>query len=121
MKNNILSSILAFFITVFMFSQSSELDFNSGDTFIIGSVKSNNYKYINFPRDNFIIKRGGLANYKNIKGEKVIITSIEEDNKEKRVATIKLANSRKFFNSHRYITVDIEEAIKSKELLPFNN
>ncbi|APG64875.1 dihydroorotase [Tenacibaculum todarodis] len=121
MKNNILSTVLAFFITLFMFSQSSESDFNSGDIFIIGSVKFNNYKHINFPKDNFIIKKGGLANYKNIKGEKVIITSIKQDNKGKRVAIIKLVNSRKFFNSHRYITVDIEEAIENRELLPFDN
>jgi hypothetical protein len=117
MKNYILSSVLAFFVTALMYSQSSSSDFNSGDVFLIGNVKYNNYKHINFPRANFIIKKGGIANYKNIKGKKVVITSIDEKRNGKRVATIKLVEPRKFFNSHKYLTVDIDEAIKNKELL----
>lgn len=117
MKNYILSSVLALFVSVSLYSQDSTSDFNSGDVFKIGIVKYNNYKHINFPRANFIIKKGGIANYKNIKGEKVVITSIKEKRNGKKVATIKLVNSRRFFNSHKYVTVDIDEAIKSKELL----
>jgi hypothetical protein len=117
MRNNILSSVLAFFISVFMHGQSSTSDFNKGDVFQIGIANYNNYKHINFPRANFIIKKGGIVNYKNIKGQKVVITSVKEKNNGKKIATIKLVNSRKFFNSHKYITVDIEEALKNKELL----
>ena len=117
MKNNVLSSVLAFLVTAFMYSQNSTSEFNSGDVFKIGNAKHNNYKYINFPRANFIVKKGGIANYKNIKGEKVVITSIEEKSNGKRVATIKLVESRKFFNSHKYVTVNIDDAIKNKELL----
>ena len=117
MKNNILSSVFAFFVSFFMYSQSSVSDFNLGDVFLIGNANYNSYKHINFPRANFIIKKGGIANYKNIKGEKVVITSIKEKRNGKKVATIKLVNSRRFFNSHKYVTVDIDEAIKSKELL----
>ena len=117
MKSNILSSILAFFVTAFMYSQSSATDFSSGDTFLIGNAKFDNYKYIDFPRANFIIKKGGIANYENIKGKKVVVTSIKEKNDGKLIATIKLVESGKFFNSHKYVTVDIDKAIKSKELL----
>lgn len=117
MKNNILSMVLAFFGTIIMYSQNSTSDFNSGDVFLIGNVDHDNYKHINFPRANFIIKKGGIANYKNIKGEKVIITSIKEKGNGKHIATIKLVEPRKFFNSHAYVTVDIDEAIKNRELL----
>ena len=117
MKNNILSSVLALFVTVFMYSQSSTSTINSGDVFLIGNATDNNYKHINFPRANIIIKKGGIVNYKNIKGEKVVITSFKETNSGKRVATIKLVEPRNFFNSHKYVTVDIDEAIKNKELL----
>ena len=117
MKNTILSSFLAFFVTVFMYSQSSSSNFKSGDVFLIGNANYNNYKHINFPNANFIIKKGGIVNYKNIKGEKVVITSIKQKNSGKHVATIKLVEPRKFFNSHKYITVDIDEAIKNNELL----
>ena len=117
MKNNILNSVLLFFITAFMYSQSAASNFNVGDVFLIGTVKYNNYKYINFPRANFIIKKGGIANYKNIRGEKVVIIAIEEKNNGKHVATIKLSKPRKFFNSYKYVTVDVHQAIKNNELL----
>ncbi len=117
MKNKILTSVLAFFISIFIYSQSSTSDFKAGNVFLIGNVKYNKYKHINFPRANFIIKKGGMADYKNIKGKKVIITSIDENSNGERIATIKLVELRKFFNSHAYVTVDIKKAIKNKELL----
>jgi len=117
MRNTILITVLVFFITILSYSQSSISDFNSGDVFLIGNANHNNYKHINFPKTNFIIKKGGIANYKNIIGEEVVLTSIKEKNNGKLVATIKLVGPRKFFNSHTYVTVDIDEAIKNKELL----
>ena len=100
-----------------MHSQNSISDHNPGDVFLISNVEYDNYEHINFPRPNFIIKKGGLVNYKNIKGEKVVITSIDEKSNGKLIATIKLQESRRFFNSHKYVTVDIDEALKHKELL----
>ena len=100
-----------------MFSQNSNSDYNIGDVFTIAQANYDNYKYINFPRANFIIKKGGLANYNNVVGEKVEITSIDEKKNGKLIATIKLVESRRFFNSHKYVTVDINKAIENKELL----
>jgi len=117
MRNNILSSVLAFFVSVFMYAQTSTSGFNKGDVFQIGNANYNNYKHINFPRANFILKKGGVSNYKNVIGQKVVISSIDEKSNGKRIATIKLVEQRKFFNSHKYVTVDIDEAIKNKELL----
>ncbi len=42
------------------------------------------------------------------------------DRNGKQVATIKRVDSRKFFNSHKFVTVSIDEAIKQKELLAIN-
>ncbi len=117
MRNNILSCVLVFFVSILMYGQTSTSNFNEGDVFQIGIVNNDNYKHINFPRKNFIIKKGGIVNYKNIKGQKVVVTSVEEKNNGKKIATIKLLDSRRFFNSHKYVTVDIDEALKSKELL----
>lgn len=117
MRNNILFTLLMILFSGIIYSQSSNASINIGDVFLINEVKNNNYKYINFPRPNFIIKKGGIANYKNIKGEKVEITTIKEKKDGDLVATIKLTSKKKFFNSHKYITVDINEAIRKKELL----
>jgi hypothetical protein len=80
-------------------------------------VYSDNYKYISFPRANFIIKKGGLANYKNIKGKKVQIKSVKKKEDGSLIATIELISKKKFFNSHKYVKVDIYKAIDKKELL----
>lgn len=118
MKNYILSSVLAFFISVSLYAQEPQSNFNEGDVFQIGTVDYDNYKHINFSKANFIIKKGGIANYENVKGQRVVITSIKEKSNGKKIATIKLADSGRFFNSHKYITVDIDAALKNEELLP---
>lgn len=117
MKNNILTFILALFVSCFTYSQNTESNFSAGDVYTIGNVNHNNYIYINFPRPNFIIKKGGIVNYNTLKGKKVVITSVKEKRNGKRLATIKLVESRKFFNSHKFVTVDIDKAIKNKELV----
>jgi hypothetical protein len=117
MKKNILFAFLMIFFTGSIFAQTHKSSVEIGDVFIIGEVSNNNYKYINFPRPNFIIKKGGMANYNNIPGEKVKVTSIKEKKDGSILATIELTSSNNFFNSHKYVTVYITEAITEKELL----
>ncbi|WP_452225033.1 dihydroorotase [Lacinutrix chionoecetis] len=117
MKRNILFALLLSFFISMSYSQSSSQKVNVGDVFVIGEADNNNYNYIDFPRANFIIKKGGLPNYEALVGEKVEIVSLKEKVKGRIIATIKLTSKKKFFNSHKYISVDIDEAIQNKELL----
>ena len=117
MKNHILCALLMGLFSGVIYSQSSNASVEIGDIFVIGEVYNNNYKHINFPRANFIIKKGGIANYNNVKDKKVEVTLIKEKNDGSLIATIKLASNKFFFNSHKYITVEISEAISQKELL----
>jgi hypothetical protein len=105
------------FFSGIIYSQNSNTDIAIGDVFTIGEVYANNYKHIDFPRPNFIIKKGGIASYKNIIGENIEVTSIKEKKDGSLVATIKLTTNRSFFNSHKYVTADITEAINNNELL----
>ncbi|MBZ9788329.1 dihydroorotase [Psychroflexus sp. CAK57W] len=116
MKNKILLTLLASFFTGMIFAQNVDSTVNVGDVLTIGEVENNDYQHINFPRANFIIKKGGLPNYSYVKGEKVEITSVKEKNGSL-IATIKLTSRKSFFNSHKYITVDIEKALEGKELV----
>lgn len=109
----LLALVFGLFTTVF-FAQNS--DVKVGDVFVIEEVENNNYKHINFPKNNFIIKKGGIANYNKVKGQEVEITSIKEKKDGTLVATIKLTSDKAFFNSHKYLTVDIAKAIENKEL-----
>ena len=76
MKKNILLAVLIFAFVINVNAQKTEI--KVGDTFKIETVENNNYKYIKFPKDNFIIKKGGIVNYSNIIGEQVKVTSIKE-------------------------------------------
>jgi len=117
MKFNILFSFLFIFLSSILYAQTSNSNLKVGDVFVIGEVENNNYEHINFPKANFIIKKGGLANYKNIKGKKVQIKSIKGNRNGNLVAIIELVSKKKFFNSHKYVKVNINKAINQKELL----
>jgi hypothetical protein len=87
-----------------------------GDTFEIGKPETNTYKHINFPRANFIIKRGGIANYKKAEGERVVVTAIKEKKDGTTQVKIKRTDGHRFFGSHAVVSVDLKEALESGEL-----
>lgn len=120
MKTKILLALLMSFFSAVVYSQSADSGIHVGDVFTLGEVPDNKYTSIDFPRTNFIIKKGGIANYKNMIGEKVEVTAIKEKKDGTAVATIKLASEKFFFNSHKYVTADINEALRKKELLRIN-
>ncbi|MGB7393432.1 MAG: hypothetical protein WA913_03465 [Pricia sp.] len=91
-------------------------DVEVGDVFEIGRPEANSYKHIKFPRANFIIKRGGIANYKRVEGEKVVVTSIKEKKNGTTEVKIKREGGGRFFGSHPVVAADIDEALKSGEL-----
>lgn len=91
-------------------------DVEVGDVFEIGKPETNTYKYINFPRANFIIKRGGIANYKRAEGQKVVVTSIKEKKDGTTLVKIKRTDGNRFFGSHPVVSVDFKEAVESGEL-----
>jgi hypothetical protein len=117
MRTKILSTLLMSFLSGTLYAQSVDSEIRVGDVFTIGVADNNNYKHINFPRPNFIIKKGGIANYKNIIGKKIEIISIKEEKEGSKIATIRLTSKHSFFNSHKYLDVHIEEAIANKELI----
>ncbi|QMU65233.1 MAG: hypothetical protein GKR88_13645 [Flavobacteriaceae bacterium] len=87
-----------------------------GDVFEINKPKhSQTFKYIYFPRPNFIIKRGGIIDYKRIYGNKVVVTSIKKKDNVLKVR-IKKYDGGKFFNSYDTVLVDIKGALKAGEL-----
>jgi hypothetical protein len=91
-------------------------DVKVGDIFEIGKPEANIYKHINFPRANFIIKRGGIANYKRAEGEKVVVTSVKEKRDGTTEVKIKRTDGNRFFGSHTVVSVDFKEALESGEL-----
>jgi len=87
-----------------------------GDVFEIGKPEANKYKHIDFPRENFIIKRGGIANYKRAEGEKVVVTAVKEKKDGTTQIKFKKTDGGRFFGSHTVVAADYHEAISSGEL-----
>jgi hypothetical protein len=90
-----------------------------GDTFKIGDPDAPRYKHINFPRPNFIIKRGGIANYKGLPGNKVVVTSVEEKTDGTLLVKIKKVDGGRFFGSHWEVSADLKGALETGELLEY--
>lgn len=88
-----------------------------GDAFEIGNPESPQYAHLEFPRANFIIKRGGIANYKSVQGQKVVVSSIKEKKDGTMLVKIKRADGNRFFGSHWQVAVNVEKALESGELL----
>lgn len=86
-----------------------------GDIISIGAPSGKTYEHILFPKTNFILKKGGNPNYKKLKGIQVTVAKREEKN-SKTIITIKRTDGKKFFNSLHTVNVDLEEAIKAKEV-----
>lgn len=118
MKKYIFSFVLALCtLLVTAQTESSTINVRIGDTFEIGKVDGNSYEHINFPKDNFIIKRGGIASYKKIAGSKIMVESVDKKADGSTVITIKQTNGNRFFGSHNTVSVDFDGAIKSAELI----
>ncbi len=97
------------------YGQHSEHNVSVGDTFILQKSRLDDYKYVNFPKPNFIIKKGGVLNNKSLKGQKVEVISIKEK-QGALIATLELYSNRSFFGSHKQVTVHLDEAIQAAEI-----
>ena len=93
---------------------------NVGDVVTLGTPSTFTYSSLKFPKSNFIIKRGGIINYNSLAGLKVQVVSIE-DTEGSRVAVIRRADGRKFFNVLPTVKVELDHAVDKKELLLTEN
>lgn len=88
-----------------------------GDTFTIGSPEYTTYDHILFPRKNFIIKRGGIADMKMVTGLTVVVEGISYDAKGKTIVTLERADGLRFFRAFQKIDARLEDAIDAGELI----
>ncbi len=87
-----------------------------GDELVIGPLTDGNYQFINVPRKNFIIKRGGIANYGSLANNKVVVVKLKKDRDENTIVTFKRSDNTKFFNRYKTLSADLNKAIANGEL-----
>lgn len=88
-----------------------------GDTFIIAQPDAKDFEHINFPRANFIIKRGGIANIKSVIGNKVQITGLKENKDGTTDVILKRVDGKNFYRKFPAVTANLERALEGGELL----
>ena len=89
-----------------------------GDVLVINPPENHDFEYLYLPKANFIIKKGGIANYKSLVGNKVEVTEIETNNKGETKVVLKREDGKKFFRTHTTtITANIDEALENGELI----
>jgi len=113
----IVLAILLVVATTNINAQSVDLqDVKVGDVLEIGRPDTPQFKHIDFPRANFIIKKGGIANYKRVVGRKVVVTDLKQRKDGTVVVKIKKTDGKRFFNSHPVVKADLKNALDSGEL-----
>lgn len=88
-----------------------------GDQLIIGNPSKADYQFLDVPRKNFVIKKGGIFSLGSLLNNKVTVTKMSFDKKGDAIVVLKKSNGTKFFNSHRTLKADLNGAIANGELL----
>lgn len=87
-----------------------------GDVLIINAPTGQTYDHIKFPKLNIVVKRGGLANYKSVYGEAVIIKNILTKKDGKVYIQLESQNGKKFFGFLKTVNADYNKALETGEL-----
>lgn len=119
MKNIFL--ILVFCFSSYSFSNEWNIFSNLenpkvGDTLIVAINEGTRYKHIDFPRLNFIAKRGGVASYKSVHNIEVIIVEVLENKYGRIDVKLERVDGKKFFNFKKSVTANYVKALAKGEL-----
>ena len=93
---------------------------NVGDKLTINKPIGQTYKYITFPKKNFIIKRGKVGNYKSVIGKIVVIKDVLTNENDNTYVILKKQDGKKFFGFLSQVKANYEDAIATEELSQFN-
>ena len=87
-----------------------------GDILVINKNKGEKYNHIDFPRLNFLVKRGSIASYKSVHNLEVIVTEVLENKYGRIDVKLERADGKKFFNHKNSVLANYEKALSSGEL-----
>ncbi len=95
----------------------NEPEVEVGDILTISQPEEgHNFKHLNLPKANFIIKKGGIANYKSIINNRVEVVAIETNADGDQKVVLKREDGRKFFRSYPTISANLEDSMEAGEL-----
>jgi hypothetical protein len=87
-----------------------------GDVLVLSQPSSSSYLYIDFPKPNIIIKRGGIATFNNLIGQKLTVIEIITTKDGGKDAVLVRKDGRNFFRFFPKVTSNLNKALANGEL-----
>lgn len=115
MKNLIIVCLFALG-TLSLSAQNEKTAIEKGTILQIATPSSQEYKHIDFPRNNIIIKRGGIASNNLVIGKKVVVTKVTQLEDGTTQIRVKPADKSRFYNAISSVTLHYENALASQEI-----
>ncbi len=97
--------------------QKQQVTIEKGTVLTIAEPVSDQYRYVLFPRKNFIIKRGGIADMKSVFGKEVEVVDYAYTSDGDTRVTLKRTDGKKFFRNYKTVDAYLEDALTSGELI----
>lgn len=109
--------LLFFPVTGLLHAQETDTRLAQGSELTINAPKGERYAYLAFPRKHTIIKRGAIADFNALAGEKVVISEIYTNNAGVTYAQIRRKDGHSFFRFYPTVTVRLDDALANGELI----
>lgn len=87
-----------------------------GDVLVLSEPAKETYKHIDFPRKNTIMKRGAIADFKNLVGKRVIVSEISTLADGTKQVVLKREDGQDFFRFYPSVKGDLDKALAAGEL-----
>tara|TARA_R110002049_G_scaffold30582_1_gene104700 strand:+ start:29 stop:394 length:366 start_codon:yes stop_codon:yes gene_type:complete len=113
---NFLMAVLIVLGSLSLNAQETSIEVNKGDIYVIVKPSGNSYKHINFPRQNIILKKGGVLTNQTVNGKEVIVTKVTKKNNGSTKIKVKPTDGTGFYKVIKSVSINFEEAIKSGEI-----
>lgn len=87
-----------------------------GDRLVIQAPENTTYSAVNMPKLNFVVKNGGVANYKSVQNTLVEVVKITLNKKGESIVTLQRVDGAKILGLKKSVSANYDKALQLGEL-----
>lgn len=87
-----------------------------GDRLLIQSPENTTYTAVNMPKLNFVVKKGGVANYKSVQNILVEVVKISQNKEGENIVTLQRVDGAKILGLKKSVSANYDQALQIGEL-----
>ena len=87
-----------------------------GDRLLIQSPENTTYTAVNMPKLNFVVKKGGVANYKSVQNTLVEVVKISQNKEGENIVTLQRVDGAKILGLKKSVSANYNQALQIGEL-----